>query len=143
MPFGTTVAGDVFQCKLDQCFGQIKIMIVITDDIIIVGKKASHGHHDQALTSLLDTARKCYVHLNYDKLQYTKQQVDFFGETYMTSGHKPAQSKVSKITAMPVPTYKKQVQSFIGMINDLSKFLVQLSGLAEPIRELSKEKSTF
>ena len=24
MPFGVTVAGDVFQCKLDQCFGKIK-----------------------------------------------------------------------------------------------------------------------
>ena len=33
MPFGTTVAGDVFQCKLDQCFRQIKNVIVIADDI--------------------------------------------------------------------------------------------------------------
>ena len=37
MPFGATVAGDVFQCKLEQCFGQIKNMIVIADDIMIVG----------------------------------------------------------------------------------------------------------
>ena len=31
MPFGATVAGDVFQCKLDQCFGQIKNVLVIAD----------------------------------------------------------------------------------------------------------------
>ena len=39
MLFGATVAGDVFQWKLDQCFGNIKQVIVIADDIMIVGKK--------------------------------------------------------------------------------------------------------
>ena len=35
MPFGATVARDVFQCKLDQCFGMIKQVIVIADNIMI------------------------------------------------------------------------------------------------------------
>ena len=118
-------------------------MIVIADDIMIVAKKASHSDHDQALTSLFDTARKCNVHLNYAKLQYKKQEVDLFGETYRTSGHKPAQSKVFAIKEMPTPTCKKEVQSFIGMISYLSKFSVQFSKLAEPIGELTKEKVPF
>ena len=61
MPFGATVAGDVFQCKLDQCFGNTKQVIVIADDIMIVGKKPNHSNHDQALTTLLETARRCNV----------------------------------------------------------------------------------
>ena len=44
---------------------------------------------------------------------------------------------------MPPPTCKKQVQSFIGMVNYLSKFSACLSELAEPIRELWKEKIPF
>ena len=63
MPFGATVAGDVFQCKLDQCFGHLKNVIVIADDIIIVVKKPGHSNHDQALTTLLETARKCNIQL--------------------------------------------------------------------------------
>ena len=39
MPFGIIVAGDVFQQKLDQCFGKIDQVIVIMDDIMVVGKK--------------------------------------------------------------------------------------------------------
>ena len=46
MSFGTIVAGDVFQCKLDQCFDKIKQVIVIADDIMIVGKKPNHSKHD-------------------------------------------------------------------------------------------------
>ena len=143
MPFGASVAGDVFQHKLDQCFGMIKQVIVIADDIMIVGKQQNHRDHDVALTTLLDMARKCNVQLNFDKLQYEKTEVDFFQETYTTSGCKPAQSKVFAITGMPTPTCKKQVQSFIGMINYLSKFSPRFSELAEPIRELSKENIPF
>ena len=44
---------------------------------------------------------------------------------------------------MPAPTCKRQIQSFIGMVNYLSKFSVCLSEFAEPIRELSKDKVPF
>ena len=143
MPFGITVAGDIFQRKLNQYFGKIDNVIVIADDIMVVGNQQNHRNHDIALTNLLETARRSNICLNYDKLHYKAIEVDFFGETYTTDGHKPAQNKISVITEMPLPTCKKQVQSFIGMINYLSKFLARLWELAEPIRELSKDKVPF
>ena len=107
MPFGTTIMGDVFQRKLDQCFGHLQNVIVIADDIMVVGKQPNHKDHDQALTPLLNTARKCNVHLNHEKLQYKQQEVEFFGETYTTDGLKPAQSKIKAIQEMPAPQCKK------------------------------------
>ena len=143
MPFGITVTGDVFQRKLDQYFGQIEQVIVIVDDIKVVGNQPNYRDHDVALTNLLETARKSNICLNYDKLVYKKTEVDFFGKTYTTDGSKPAQSKVSAISEMPPQTSKKQVQSFTGMVNYLSKFLARLSELAELIRELCKDKVPF
>ena len=64
MPFGATIVGDVFQCKLDQCFGHIENMIVIVDDIMVVGRQHNHRDHDQALTTLLETARECNIRLS-------------------------------------------------------------------------------
>ena len=143
MPFGITVTGDIFKWKLDQCFGHIQNIIVIADDIMVVGKKQNHRDHDLSLTILLETPRRCNVCLNYNKLQYKKTEIDFFGETYMTSGWKPAQTRVSAITSMPEPSCKKHVQSFIGMVNYLPKFSTRLSELAEPVRELAKDKVPF
>ena len=143
MPFGATVMGDVFQRKLDQCFGHLQNVIVIADDIMVVGKQPNHRHHDTALTKLLNTTRECNICLNYDKLLYKQTEVDFFGEMYTTDGRKLSQSKVKVIQEMPLPQCKKQVQSFIGMVNYLSIFSAQLSELAEPICELSKEKVPF
>ena len=105
--------------------------------------QADHSDHNQAFNNLLQTAQKCNVKLDSDKLQYKEDEVIFVGETYITSSHKPARSKVSPITAMPPPTNKKQIQSSIGVIDYLSKFSMRLSELAEPIRELSKDKVPF
>ena len=44
---------------------------------------------------------------------------------------------------MPPPQSKKQVQSFIGMINYISMFPTHLSELAEPIGHLAKERVPF
>ena len=93
MPFGITVTGDIFQRKLDECFGHIKSLIVIADDIMVIGKHHNHKDHDLAFTTLLQTARRCKVKLNYDKLRFKCTEVDFYGETYTTDGHKPAQKQ--------------------------------------------------
>ena len=143
MLFSATIEGNIFQRKLDQCLGHLQNVIVITDDIMFIGKQPNNKDHDLVLTTLLNTTTKCNVHLNYEKLQYKQKEVEFFGETYTIDGCKPAQSKIKAIQEMPAPQCKKQVQSFIGMVNYLSKFSARLSELAEPIRDLCKEKVPF
>ena len=36
------VTRDVFQQKLDECFGHIKNLIVIVDDVMVIGKNDNH-----------------------------------------------------------------------------------------------------
>ena len=44
---------------------------------MIVGCKPDHSDHGQAFTTLLQTAKKCNVKLNYDKLQYSRMKLKF------------------------------------------------------------------
>ena len=60
---------------------------------MVVGKQNNHKDHDIALTQLLKTARECNVHLNYDKLQYKRTEVEFFDETYMIDGQNHHRAK--------------------------------------------------
>ena len=143
MPFGITIAGDVFQQKHDECFGHIKNLIAITDDIMVISKKENHKDHDLAFTTLLHTTRKCNVKLNYNKLKFKCTEANFYSETYTRDGCRRVQDKVQAIVKMPPPCNKKEVQSFIGMINYLTKFSPCLTELSEPTRELIKEKVPF
>ena len=110
---------------------------------MVIGKHHNYKDHDFAFTTLLQTARRCNVKLNYNKLKFKCTEVNFYGETYTTDGCKLAQNKITAIVKMPPPSSKKEVQSFISMINYLTKFSPRLTELAEPIRELVKEKCSF
>ena len=51
---------------------------------MIVSKKPNHGNHDQACRQpYLKQLGNVMCWLNYEKLQYKKQEVDIFSETYI------------------------------------------------------------
>ena len=58
MPFGISVAGDVFQRKLDECFGHIKNLTIIADDIMVIGKNRNYKDHDLAFTLLTTNSKR-------------------------------------------------------------------------------------
>ena len=86
MPFGISVAGDIFQQKLNECIRDIRNVYCIVDDIMVVGYEKDHSDQDKALTNLFQRAEKCNLKFNLDKIQYKKTEVSFFGETYTTTG---------------------------------------------------------
>ena len=122
MPFGMNIAGDVFQHKLDEIFGKLKNVMCITDNIMVVGYKDDHSDYDLALTKLLQIAKQNNVKLNFEKLQYKKHEVTFFGKNYTTQGRKPDPKKIKAIVKMKQPENKKEMQTFLGMVQYLQKF---------------------
>ena len=82
-----------FRGKLSQWFGHLQNVIVIADDIMVVGKEPNHKDHDLALATLLNTAGKCNVCLKFEKLQYKQKEVEFFRETFTLDGQKPARTR--------------------------------------------------
>ena len=101
-----------------------------------------NGDHDKAFTQLFETAKTNIIKLNLDKIQY-KQEVEFFGKTYMTQGCKPSNTKVKAITEMPKPTTLKDLQTFLGMVQYLSKISPRIAEIAEPLRDLMKKHAPY
>ena len=107
--------------------------MIITNDIMVKGYQEDEQDHDKAFTQLLVTAKKINIKLNFDKIQYKQKEVEFFGETYTTQGHKPSDTKVKAITEMPKPENLKDLQTFLGMMQYLSKFSPRIAELPEPL----------
>ena len=78
MPFGTTITCDIFQRKLDTIFLNLDSIIIIADDIMVIGYQEDEKHHDIAFIKFLETAKKNNIKLNYDKIQYKQKEVEFF-----------------------------------------------------------------
>ena len=117
--------------------------MIIADDIMIIGYQEDKWEHDKAFMQLLETAKKNNIKLNFDKIQYKQKEVEFFVKTYMTQGCKPSDTKVKAITEMSQPTNLKDLQTFLGMVQYLSKFSPRIAELAELLWDLMKKHAPY
>ena len=83
------------------------------------------------------------MHLNPDKIQINVPNVPFFGQILTKDGLKPDPHKVDVIQQWPTPTCVTELQSFLGSVNYLCKFIPYLSDLRQPLQELLKSNNEF
>ena len=83
------------------------------------------------------------MHLNPDKVKINCSEVPFFGNVLSKDGLSQDNTKVQLIKDWPVPTNHKELQSFLGTVNYLSRFLASLSDLCAPLQALLKKGTEF
>lgn len=143
LPFGLCDAQDAFQQKIDQTFGDIPGTAGIADDLIIFGFREDGKDHDASLRAVLECARKTGTRFNEEKMIIRARRIPFFGNIIGASGMEPDPEKVAAIAAMKSPSDLKQLQTFLGMANYLSRFTPRLASLSAPLRDLCKKDSEY
>ena len=63
-------------------------------------------------------------------------ELKFLGHMIFERGIEPDPEKVSATVDIPIPTNKKELQRFLGMVNYLRKFLPNLLDVSAPLRKL-------
>ena len=147
MPFGISLAPEVFESKLQECLPDLPGVKVIRDDILVVGYGETDSealiNHDQNVIQLLERARQVNLKLNKSKVKLRQAEVKFMGHVISKGGLKPDPDKVSAIKNMPKPESKSEVLTLLGFVNYLSKFLPKLSEVSAPLRELTTQHAEF
>ena len=105
--------------------------------MITWGEYPDFSDHHEALDRFMQVTRQNNLHLDIDKIQYCKDQVEIFGAIYTTKGHKPANDKVKAITEMHQSTNVWKLQCFQGMCTFLSKYSPRVAELSEDIHLLT------
>ncbi len=140
LPFGVSVAPEVYQQKQHELLAGLKGIEPIADDILVVGcgdtDQQAEKDHDLKLQALLERCREVKLRLSLKKLQFKVAEVKFHGHILSSTGLKPDPEKVRAIMDMPNPTDTKGVQRLIGFANYLAKFMPHLSSVCEPLRRL-------
>ena len=135
-PFGLVSAQDEFQRKMEEAFEGLKGIRILVDDILVYGK--SRREHDERLTAVLNRAKETGIRFNKDKCEFAKDQVKYFGHIISKEGIKPDPEKIKAIRDMPNPKSKEELQTLLGMLNFLSKYIPDLSSKNKPLRDLTK-----
>jgi len=135
------MSGDEYIRRMDQCFEGLKGVVSIVDDVLVTGR--SRQEHDQNLRAVLKRAREKGVIFNEDKLEVAVTEVQYFGHVLSSEGLKPDPAKVAAINDMSPPSNKGELNTYMGMVNYLSKFAPRLSEITGSLRELQKKDVVF
>lgn len=147
LPFGLNCAPEIFQMRIFQILFGLPGVLVLADDILVVGKgkslKEAYTDHNKNLKRVLARLMEFNCKLNKDKIELCKASVKFFGHILTEDGVKPDPSKIAAIEKMPQPVDKKGVKRFIGMVTYHAKYIPNLSSELAAIRELTREDVEF
>jgi hypothetical protein len=138
MPMGIKCASEVFQREMTHHFGGLEGVEVVVDDILVHGQTL--GEHNTRLKSVLDKARAINLKLNKDKCDMAKPEVSYVGHTLTGEGLKPTKQRVKSIVNMKDPENHGELETILGMLAYVSKFIPNLSELNAPLREIKKQE---
>ena len=94
------------------------------------------SHHDVHLHDAMECTRRAGIKLNHEKYIIKTSECRFFGMIYTPSGVKPDPEKVGAIQNIDPPKDKKELHTFLGMVNYLAPFMPNLASHTAPLREL-------
>ena len=141
MPMGVSLSNDVYQYKVDTHLDKISNCMGIADDIMMYGYRDDGNDHDKMVREVLDKAKAVGMRFNPSKCQFRKTQVKFFGLILLRQGVSPDPAKIDALRRLPEPRDEKLLQSFLGMVNYLSRFDPNIANLMHNLRELLKKGS--
>jgi hypothetical protein len=122
-------------------------VVAIHDDILVIGNGTTHEEaqrdHDVKVHALMRRCREKNTTLNADKVKLCCNEVTFMGHLLTDEGLKPDPDKVRAILEMPEPTDVTAVRRLIGFVNYLQRFLPNLSGVCEPLRNLTHKDTPW
>ena len=120
LAMGLSNATDLFEtCKCEILQG-LNGCTNIADDVLVFG--TTYGEFKANVIAFLDHCVQEDMHLNLDKVKIDCVEVPFFGNVLSKDGLSPDTRKVELIQQWPTPTNHKELQSFLGTVNYLSRF---------------------
>ena len=134
LPFRLSCAGDLFQAKIDEIFSDMCDSTQgIADDILVIGFDDDGSDHDAALDAVCAHADKVNLCFNEKKCIIHCTIAPFFGELVPRKGVKPDLMKLEAIQNLQLPRAKCELQSFLGMINYISKYTPGAAQVCKPL----------
>ena len=133
MPFRLMNVGAMFQREMDITFvgEKDKFVLIYLDDITIFS--GSHEHHLQHLRKTFLKFRRYGISLNPKKSYFALKEGKLLGHIVSTDGVRIDPKRVEAIKNLSLTRSKKDIQSFLGTINFIRRFIANFADLTKNI----------
>ena len=128
---------------MGETFGDLPCVTGIADDIVVYGYNSDFCDHVENLRAVLQRARETGLRFNLDKCKFRCTRIPSFGHIIGVEGLQPDPRKIDSILSIDPSTSLADLQSFLGMVQFLSRFIPNLISIAANLWALTKRTSEF
>lgn len=143
MPQGLCNAPATFQRAMDNILSNLKLscVLVYLDDINVFSCTfTEHLHHLEQVFIRLQNAN---LKIKPRKCHFFKDQLEYLGFVIDKKGLRPQPAKIEALERMQVPTNKRDIQVFLGMVGYYRRFIPDFAKIGEPLFHLLKAGVEF
>ena len=138
--YGLADIPTIFQEKIDQTLENKHPAWL--DDIIVV-TKGSKEEHMKELIDVLTKLENAGYRLSETKSEFFKTEIEWIGHRIDQAGIRPLQDKLLVIKELKQPNNEKELKSFSGAIQYLSKYIDNPSAQTDSLRQLLKKNTKW
>ena len=143
VPFGLCNAPAHFQRAMNKVLAGMNFFFtcVYLDDVIVFSKTFEEhlDHLDRVLTRLEQVGLK----VKLTKCSFCKKEIKYLGHIVSDEGVKVDPEKTDTVLKAPIPTNKKELRSFLGLLNYYRKFIDDYAAIAAPLSRLTGTKTAW
>ncbi|XP_055714982.1 uncharacterized protein K02A2.6-like [Phlebotomus papatasi] len=139
--FGINAAPEIFQRTMENLLVNCKNCLNYIDDIIVFGCDVKE--HDECLNNVIKVLRAYNVLLNEEKCVYRVKELIFLGHHLSEKGIRPLKEKIAAIRAFREPKTREELQSFLGLVTYIGRFIPNLATETDTLRLLLKGDKIF
>ncbi|GJP37082.1 hypothetical protein CLOM_g21526 [Closterium sp. NIES-68] len=125
----------VFRDLLDKC------VIVYLDDILIYSK--TQEQHLKDLAKVFQRLHENRLITKGSKCEFLKSEVEFLGHVMGADGIKIDPKKITTIRDWKPPTNLQELQSFLGFVNYVRRFIPNMARITGPLTDLLRKGTLF
>ena len=127
---------------MSNLFSDLKFVREYIDDLLITSNGSLEDHLDK-VGQVLQRPKKAGLKVNANKSKFCRTEVEYLGYLVTREGIKPQAKKVQAIHNMSTPRTRKELRSFLGLVNYYRDMALRRSHILAPLTKLTSKKVPF
>ena len=136
LPYGICSSSEIFYKVFSRIFEDIENVGIYADDMIIWGE--TKEKLISTIIKVLERARQYGIKFNEKKSVFGVRKIKYLGHLISEKGIEIDQDRIESIEKMETPKIKKELMTFLGVVNYVSKFIPNCADLTHSLRQLIK-----
>ncbi len=142
LPMGLCNSPDIFQERMSDLMQGLEFVRTYLDDLLVTTSESWLDHLEK-LDEVLHRVRKAGLKVNAEKSFFGKEAIEYLGYWVTRKGIQPVPKKVDAMLNIQIPKTKRNLRTFVGMINYYRDMWPRRSELLSPLTDLCSKQAKW